>query len=506
MPRRLYRKGFMAVETARRQKLSIPAVGNIGISRHDEAELVRVLGEPPQERQTGRQPGRNEEMTEAYASATEHALENQRIGGLQIRVAALCTLIQICDAYDVNAIAVTVPALTHAWNLPGPAFTQAFVWSSIGILVGALSAGPIGDRLGRRPLLLGSVAIYGLASLLTAFAGSLPMLSAMRFLTGVGIGGAFPGAATLTGDYAPHRRRALMIMASFTGAPIGGFLCGQAAGLLLPTLGWPSIYVVGGLVPLAMLPILWFWLPESPRFLATKANLTPREADFLLRLDIAPGQTAAQLDLARGNPIKMLFGEGYALQTILLWIIFFCSLLNLFLFAYWLPEVLHLSGMTPAEAARASSVRELGAVLAVLYLGVLIDRFGAERALSAHYAAGILFIASIALFSMPYLLLVGAIFFAGMTIVGSQTGANGACGKLYPARMRASGLGWALGIGRLGGIAGPALGGYLLAAGLRPPMIFLSACGFMLIAAVATALLRFRGARATDLAVTEPAQ
>jgi AAHS family 4-hydroxybenzoate transporter-like MFS transporter len=129
-------------------------------------------------------------MAEVQLSPTEVMLENQRVGPLQIRVAALCTLIQICDAFDVNAIAVTVPSLTHAWSLPGPAFTQAFVWSSIGILVGALSAGPIGDRLGRRPLLLASVAIYGLASLLTGFVGSLPMLSVMRFLTGVGIGGA----------------------------------------------------------------------------------------------------------------------------------------------------------------------------------------------------------------------------------------------------------------------------------------------------------------------------
>jgi len=443
-------------------------------------------------------------MAGEVLSSAETALENQRIGRLQIRVAALCTLIQICDAYDVNAIAVTVPSLTHVWHLPGSAFTQAFVWSSIGILFGALSAGPIGDRLGRRPLLLGSVAIYGLASLLTAFVGSLPMLSVMRFFTGLGIGGAFPGAATLTGDYAPQRWRATMIMASFTGAPFGGFLCGQAAGLLLPTLGWPSVFALGGVVPLAMLPILWKWLPESPRFLATKDNLSPRQAALLRELGVAPGQTGAgQVDIARGNPVKMLFGEGYALQTALLSVIFFCSLLNLFLFAYWLPEVLHLTGMTPPEAARASSYRELGAILAVLYLGLLIDRFGPERALAWHYAAGIVFIASIALLTMPYLMLIGAIFFAGMTIVGSQTGANGACGKLYPARMRASGLGWALGIGRLGGIAGPALGGYLLALGLRPPTIFLSACGFMLVAAVATALLRFRGERVHGLAATE---
>ena len=440
-------------------------------------------------------------MAEAALSATETALEYQRIGGLQLRVAALCTLVQICDGYDVNSIGVSVPSLTHAWNLPGPAFTVAFLWSSIGIMVGALSAGPIGDRVGRKPLLLASLTIFGLASLLSAFAGSLLLLSILRFFTGLGIGGGFPGAATLTGDYAPQRLRATMIMATFTGAPIGGFVCGQLAGVLLPTLGWPSIFVVGGVVPLLMVLALALWLPESPRFLARKDNLSAREAALLRRLDITPGQVAAEgLDIAQGNPIAMLFGKGYALQTVLLWVIFFCSLMNLFLFVYWMPEVLHLTGMTPPEAARATSFRELGAICAVLYLGLLIDRYGPERALTANYAAGIVFIAAIALAAMPYLLLVIVIFLSGMTIIGSQTGANATCGKLYPARMRTSGLGWALGIGRLGGIAAPALGGWLLSLGLPPRQIFLSACLFAAIAAVATGLLALRGVRAEPLA------
>src|SRR5438552_1764963 len=439
-------------------------------------------------------------MAEAPLSSTEAALENQRLGPLQIRVAALCTLVQICDGYDINSIGVAVPALTHAWTLPGPAFTQAFLWSSIGIMVGALSAGPIGDRVGRKPLLLASLTIFGLSSLLSAFAGSLLVLSILRFFTGMGIGGAFPGAATLSGDYAPQRFRATMIMATFTGAPIGGFVCGQLAGLLLPSFGWPSVFLAGGVVPLLMVPALALWLPESPRFLAAKRDLSPRDAALLQRLDISPGRAAAEsLDLAQGNPIKMLFSEGYALQTMLLWVIFFCSLMNLFLFVYWLPEVLHLTGMTPPEAARATSFRELGAIAAVLYLGVLIDRFGPERALAANYAAGILFIAAVALFAMPYLLLVVVIFFSGMAIIGSQTGANAACGKLYPARMRTSGLGWALGIGRLGGIAAPMLGGYLLSIGLPPRQIFLSACLFALVAAAATALLALRGTRSTPM-------
>ena len=438
-------------------------------------------------------------------SATESALENQRLGSLQIRVAALCTLVQVCDGYDIGSIGIAVPALTHAWNLPGPAFTTAFLWSSIGIMVGALSAGPIGDRLGRRPLLLGSLTIFGVASLFSAFAGSLGMLSALRFFTGLGIGGAFPGAATLTGDYAPQRLRATMIMVTFTGAPLGGFVVGQVGALLLARFGWPSLFVLGGLLPLLTVPVLAFWLPESPRFLAARRTLSPRQTALLQHLDIAPGQAVESLDLATGNPVKMLFGEGYALQTVLLWVIFFCSLMDLFLFGYWLPEVLHLTGMTPAEAARAASFRALGAMFAVLYLGVLIDRFGPQRALAWHYAAGAVFTALISLVAMSYALLVAVIFLSGMTTTGSQTGANGTCGKLYPARMRTSGLGWALGIGRLGGIAAPPLGGYLLARGLPPRHIFLSACGFAVIAAIATALLGLRAPRAQAPAVSRAA-
>jgi AAHS family 4-hydroxybenzoate transporter-like MFS transporter len=433
-------------------------------------------------------------MAVLATSATEAALENQRLGGLQLRVAALCTLVQMCDGYDVNSVGWAVPSLIRDWQLPPSTFAMAFLWSSIGIMVGALSAGPIGDRVGRRPLLLASLTIFGIASLLSAFVGSLGMLSLLRFFTGIGIGGGFSGAAALTGDYTPHRLRATMIMATFTGAPLGGFIGGQIVAFLLAEWGWPVIFVLGGIFPLALLPVLLFWLPESPRFLVAKDRLSERDAALLQRLDITSTKNDA-VDVAWGNPIWMLFGRGYALQTLLLWVIFFCSLLNLFLFVYWMPTVLNLIGISPPEAVFAASLRDLGAIFAALYLGLAIDRLGPERALALHYAAGAVFIAAIALFALPYTFLCVIIFLAGMTIIGSQTGINGACGKLYPARMRTSGIGWALGIGRLGGIVAPVLGGYLLAVGLPPTHIFLVACLFALIAAAATALLVFRSTR-----------
>jgi MFS transporter, AAHS family, 4-hydroxybenzoate transporter len=477
------------------------------------------------------------------ASATEQALENQRLGALQIRVAVICGLIQMCDGYDVGSIGWSVPSLTHAWNVKPSAFALAFLWSNIGVMAGALSAGPIGDRIGRKPLLMMSLAMFGVASLLSACADStivqsvsnpfwwmlyaaingvlhpfgmaislpaspgLLALSALRFFTGAGIAGGFAGTVALTGDYTPQHRRALMIMLTFTGAPVGGFLGGLVVSYLLHLgFAWPIIYIIGGTFPLVLLAITALWLPESPRFLAARANLAAHHRTLLARLGIThePGAPHA-IDVARGNPITMLFGDGYKLQTPLLWLIFFCSLLNLFLFIFWLPEVLHLIGMTPAQAVFATSLHALGGIAAVLYLGWAIDTLGTRRSLALHYAAGIVFIALIALVALPYLALLAVIFMSGLTVVGSQAGLNAAAGKLYPARMRTSGYGVATGIGRLGGIAAAPLGGYLLARGLPPTYVFLCGCLVAAVAAVATAFLALPGRRASPIAAMEAA-
>src|ERR1700722_19376387 len=298
----------------------------------------------------------------------------------------------------------------------------------------------------------------------------------------------------------------MMIMLTFTGAPLGGFVGGLlVSGLLAEGFGWPIIFIIGGVFPLILLAITTLWLPESPRFIAARANLAPHHHALLQRLAITPAGEAYAVDVARANPIKMLFGEGYALQTTLLWISFFCSLLNLFLFIFWLPEVLHLIGMTPAQAVFATSLYPLGGVIAVLYLGWAIDRLGARRSLAVHYAVGIVFISLVSLVAMPYFALLVVVLMSGMTVLGSQTGLNAACGKLYPARMRTSGYGFATGVGRLGGIAAAPLGGYLLALGLPATYVFLSAGVFAAIAATATACLAFSGRRVGRVAMMKVA-
>ena len=190
--------------------------------------------------------------------------------------------------------------------------------------------------------------------------------------------------------------------------------------------------------------------------------------------------------------VSLLLGHGFGWPVIFILGGAF-PLVLVPILALWLPEVLHLVGLTPAQAVFPTTPYPLGGLCAALYLGLLIDRFGPERALALHYALGAAFIALIALVAMPYALLFAMIFFAGLTIIGSQTGLNGTCGKLYPARMRTSGLGWAIGVGRVGSVVAPMLGGYLLSIGLPPTQIFLSACLVALVAATATALLMLRG-------------
>jgi AAHS family 4-hydroxybenzoate transporter-like MFS transporter len=205
-----------------------------------------------------------------------------------------------------------------------------------------------------------------------------------------------------------------------------------------------------------------------------------------------------QVDVARSNPIRALFADGYALRTVLFWIMFFASLLSLYLIGFWLPTVLHLEGFSPAQAVFASSLYSAGGALSVLLLGPLATRLGTDRVLTACLACGVIVIAAVALAALPYLVLLATIFIMGVCVVGGQLGANGLSAAKYPARIRTTGVGWALGIGRLGGIFGPGLGGFLLAQGWQAPHILLCACLTAAIAALCVVVMQLPAAQVED--------
>ena len=403
----------------------------------------------------------------AFAQRADSATsEGAGLSGLQIGVALLCGLIQMLDGYDLSAIGLVVPTLVHAWALPPAAFTQAFALSSVGIMVGAMASGPIADRFGRKPMLLFSVAMFGVFSLASAYAPSLQVLVIFRFLTGIGIGGAMPTTVALTSDYAPARWRTSLVMFMFTGNTIGGFFAGQVAAQILPTWGWQGVFMVGGIVPLVLLVVLFFVLPESPQF-----------------------QGGARPASAKANPVSGLFHDGLALSTTMLWAIFLINLLNMYLISYWLPTVLHLGGLTPADAAFATSIYSAGAILSTLMLGPLITRFGAERVLALSLLLGSIFIAILATVPLSQAATLVVLFVAGGGFVGSQLGLNGFAASVYPVATRSTGIGWALGVGRIGGIAGPIVGGFMLSLGLPPTEVMLFACGPGLVTVLLVAVL-----------------
>jgi MFS transporter, AAHS family, 4-hydroxybenzoate transporter len=441
-------------------------------------------------------------MSGEVRSPVEEALENQPFGALQLRVVLLCALVQAFDGFDLGTIGMAAPSLSKAWGVPPAQFTIAFVMSSVGILIGALASGPLGDRFGRKPLLVISVAFIGLFATLSAFAWSIPSMTAMRFLTGLGIGGAMPVTVALTSDYSPLRRRGTLIMLMFCGNTLGGFLGGQLVAQILPIFGWQSIFFAGGIPPLLLVPFLMLYLPESPRFLIAHRADSPATQAILRKLNVSAQAAASKLvDVAKGNPVQQLFTGGLATATILLWIAFFANLLNMYLFSYWMPTVLNLSGLKPETAVFYASMFQLGGILSTLLLGPMIDRFGAPRVLACSFASGVVFVLLIGLYNLPAPYIMLPILGAGAAMIGSQLGANAMAAGLYPARIRSTGVGWALGIGRLGGIAGPAIGGGLLAFGLPPKQIFLCACGPALIAACATMLLTMKAARNRDVIV-----
>jgi len=236
-----------------------------------------------------------------------------------VLVPLLCGLVQMLDGYDLSAIGLAVPSLVKEWALPPAAFTQAFALSSVGIMVGAMTAGPVADRFGRRPILLLSVLMFGVFSLVSAWAPSLGWLVGLRFLTGIGIGAAMPTTVALTADHIPERWRATVIMFMFCGTTLGGFLAGQIAAATIPHWGWHAIFLIGGIMPLVLLLLLLAVLPESHELRVAHAA--------------APKP---------GNPVAGLFGRDLIATTLLLWAIYLLNLLSMYVISYWLPTVLNL--------------------------------------------------------------------------------------------------------------------------------------------------------------------
>ncbi len=416
------------------------------------------------------------------------AIDQLDVGSYQIWIMVLCGAMVFLDGFDTQALGYVAPSLSAAWKLERGALGPVFSAGLFGIMLGALAGGPVADVVGRRKVILAACLWFGALSLATVFASDLTQLLALRFLTGLGLGAAMPNAIALVSEFSPGRRRASMVMIMFCGFSLGAALGGVAAGLLVPLYGWTSVFWVGGIAPILFAPFLVAALPESIRFLAAKNNQHPSIPPILKRLGVASPESAEFViaeEKAHGFSVLQLFGERRAVATLLLWLIFFMSLLNLYLLASWLPTVINGMGLSVSTAVFISSLFQVGGTTAPPILGLTIDRVGFFGVLIGVFLASAGAIATLGFVGPEIAPLALAVFVAGFCVVGGQGTANGLAASIYPTVVRGTGVGWALGIGRIGSIIGPAIGAAMLAQKLDRSSIFLACAVPALIAAFA---------------------
>jgi AAHS family 4-hydroxybenzoate transporter-like MFS transporter len=425
-------------------------------------------------------------------------IDHHPIGRFQITLLLTCAAVLFLDGFDTQAIGYVAPVLAKEWSLSKGALGPVFSAGLFGLMIGALVFGPVADRLGRKTIIIFSTLAFGLGALATAFAWDLTSLLVLRFLTGLGLGGAMPNAIALTSDFSPKRRRATMVMIMFCGFSIGAALGGLLAADMIPRFGWRAVFLIGGVAPLLMAPILAARLPESVRFLAIKGDAAERVAALLGKISpktaFAPGaQFVVHETHLAGIPVAHLFREGRTSVTLLLWVVFFMSLLDIYFLANWLPTVLNDLGASVSEAVVIGSMLQTGGVVGTLALGNLVDRFS-FRALGLIYFFGVFAVGAIGQLGHSAALVGVAIFAAGFCIIGGQIAANGLTAGFYPTSIRATGVGWALGVGRIGSIVGPLVGGLLLGAKWSAAAVFMAAAAAALCAALASfALGRLAG-------------
>jgi AAHS family 4-hydroxybenzoate transporter-like MFS transporter len=407
-------------------------------------------------------------------------IDSHPLGSFQIGVMVLIGCVVVMDGFDVQTIGFVAPALTQDWRIDATTLGPIFGAGLLGMLVGSMLLSILADRVGRRPVLIGSTTFFSLCMLATAAAGSVPQLVFLRFLTGLGIGGVMANAVALASEYAPRGQRASLLMwisCGFTGGAIAG---GLISASLIPWGGWRSVFVVGGVFPLGIAALMYSGLPESLLFLASRQ----KDRDELQRLlrRIAPevdpsrDRHAARPEAVRGRGSAIdLFRDGRALMTLLLWLISFANLLNLFFLANWLPLLSTRMGFGPSTAVLMGTALQFGGLIGAIFMGPLIDRHGYYRVLGPVFLIAALAVTAIGSPSLPTPILILVIFVAGICVVGSQPALNALASTLYPTEIRATGVGWSLGVGRAGAIVGPVVAAELVALDWSSQSLFLAA-------------------------------
>jgi len=415
-------------------------------------------------------------MTEPI-HAIEHLVDRRPMGVLQRQLLAMFVLAAVFDGFDLQSIGFLAPLIAKSLDFSMSSFGAIFSAGLIGLGIGSIVLSHVADALGRRRTLVGALVFVGVLSALTALAETRGELLALRFLTSLGLGGALPVIAALTVEYTPARSRKIALCLIYAALPAGGLVAGIVAGYILPIWGWKSVFLVGGLLPLALAGVLAVTLPES----VSAGRPAQSVGDWAARL--WPGATdtddmgiAAQAQApAPAAPLRALFDHSLWQVTVPLWLAFFASLLLLYFFINWVPVLLAYSGFPAATGVRAIATFSLGGIIGTLLQGPLMTRFGMVRPILSEYVILGILIILFSLWPLTNTSIIVLTFGIGWMLQGAQSGINTFAATFYQASIRTRALGWALACGRLGSIAGAVLGGWALGVHLSPRTILLAA-------------------------------
>lgn len=381
-------------------------------------------------------------------------------------VLLLVGLTLIFDGYDSQIIAYVMPKVLKEWNLTPVVAGSLASYGFLGLMVGAAGFGMLSDRIGRKKTLMVCIAIFSIFSGLTFFAPNFKTFVTLRFLAGLGMGGAMPIAITLVSEFAPAKIRAKAVTAMFGGFTLGWAVAGLMAMLIIPSFGWRPLLLIG-LLPILFIPVIALYLPESVRFLAGQnryeeaiSNMRKIEAMAgVAPRNWVPADFSQPVQPAKGN-FKLLFSKGLIGMTFLVWATYFFNLLVIYGLSSWLPSLLVKNGFSLVKSYSYGIVQSIGATVGGFILGWVMDKFGRKAGLSLFYFFGGLTLCVFGFAtSNTALLLAGA--GTGIFIIGTQIAQHVITGEIYPTNVRSTGVGWALTVGRLGSIAGPLLGGML---------------------------------------------
>jgi len=412
-------------------------------------------------------------------------------------ILALCFLVLIMDGFHTAVMAFVAPALTRELSISKASLGSVLAASLIGLAFGALAAGPLADRYGRKRVLIASVALCCIGSFISASASSLSTLVAYRFITGLGIGAAMPNCTTLASEFVPANRRALLLNLMFCGFPLGASTAGFVAAWLLPGHGWHFIFLAGGAVLLVVTALLNL-LPESISFMVVREYPSEKVRDALRQISGSDPEALARINEIRNFkgdqdrkstdrlPWAVMFESRFLVGTLMLWLTYFMGLLLYYLLTNWMPTLVHDAGYTVSQAAIVTALFPLGGVIGAIFCGWLMGRVNATRVVSGAYFLTAVLLVVMARSTADFGYLLGITFLAGLAMNGAQTSMPALAAASYPTFGRASGVAWMLGVGRIGGIAGAFGGGLLSQAGVSLKEIIF---GLTFVAAVAALAL-----------------